>query len=108
MIAKPPPVLLYGTGFDTWFSERFATQDPVKVEGLRNILQEAWTAAIRWVAAQQSGTLPEAPAVVDTVSIPRQLLQEVLLRLTAVADLPDDQQSPELLALISQLREILE
>jgi hypothetical protein len=94
-------------GFDGWYNARYRGQfSPVIVE----ILKEAWATGIAWYREEMEGqaatppeTVPEAG--IATVLLPKVLLNRVIELLEVTSDLPDGQQSEELLGLIAQLKE---
>ena len=86
--------------FDRWWMENQALASRLS---LYEVARLAWLAAI--LSLTPAGTEAAAPI---TIPVPRPLIEAVLQRLESVADLPDDQQSDDLLTLISQLKELLE
>jgi hypothetical protein len=101
---EPEPEL---GGFDGWYNARYRGQfSPVIVE----ILKEAWATGIAWYREEMEGqaaTPPEAlpETGIATVLLPKALLNRVIELLEVTSDLPDGQQSEELLGLIAQLKE---
>ena len=96
-------------GFNAWLQMRMgADANPAAYHKLRGVLEETWRAAIEWYQ-QQQGTMTAHTAVVqDAILVPKPLLERVIVTLEGVTDLPDDQQSPELLTLITTLKELVE
>ena len=101
--------------FEQWLQDRFGEEAAPTMIKLRPILQEAWEAAILWYRQQMRATLVpnEAPSVATTlpgsgVLVPSTLLKKVIDTLEQVFDLPEDQQSPELIAMIAELKELSE
>jgi hypothetical protein len=99
-------------GFDDWVRSKGGV--PTEIE---NVLREAWQAAIEWYRTTLRTQPPprvELPTntIVDDdpnrVRVPRILVQRVIVTLEVTFDLPEEQQSAELLAMIAELREILE
>ena len=73
---------------------------------VEQVLFEAWNAAIRWYQSTLKNDITE-PTNVEKVSVPKILLDKVIVTLEQTTDLPDGQQSPELIELITQLKEIV-
>lgn len=76
---------------------------------VEQVLFEAWNAAIRWYQSTLRQQVTETPAEpeIDRVSVPKALLDQVIVTLEQTTDLPDGQQSQELIDLIAQLKEIV-
>jgi len=92
--------------FSAWLRPHRANLTP-KMEML---LFEAWQAAIAWFRSQDRTIAPSTSTYTDRtdqVIVPRVLVGQIIERLEGMADLPDDQQSDELLDLIRQLKELL-
>lgn len=76
---------------------------------LRQLLFAAWQAGIQWYQGMLQGAqITPAQPLGETIPVPKALLQQVITILEATFDLPEEQQSPELLALIAQLKELVE
>lgn len=105
---QPPRSPITGSesqlGFNAWLSSLKHLPDT----SVQVLLHQAWHAAIAWY----SSTLPADVVVVPVVdsilvSVPRPLLERVVSELESIVDLPNEQQSPELISLIAQLKELL-
>ena len=94
--------------FDRWYYKN------AHVQGTHGyLLLEAWIAGIDWyrsyLQGQQSIDEPAPGEDPNIVAVPRELLRDVLKQLENVVDIPEtESQSPELLALISRVRELAE
>lgn len=113
---RPPPIVIAidsALAFDQWLKQRIQDDvNPARVSKLRDILYEAWRGAVEWYQSIQPSVHDPNPApdvlAADVRMVPKTLLDRVVMTLESTTDLPDDQQSPELLALISELKELLE
>jgi hypothetical protein len=119
VIGTPPPVSIDlaapSTSIDAAFVEWLKPQQGEFSPRIEQVLYEAWKAAIEWYHSTQRTQprveLSPEPVVdedPDRVKVPRVLVRRVIATLEATFDLPDEQQSTELLAMIAELREILE
>lgn len=95
-------------GFEAWLNEHAEGSPP----NLRKLLFAAWQGGIQWYQGMLQGA-KITPAVGQpfgetVVPVPKALLQQVIKILEETFDLPEEQQSPELLALIAQLKELVE
>jgi len=93
-------------GFDEWYVERFKDSP---APSLKNILAEAWHAAIVWYVSQKPtvvGTEPPTAEVidVDNVRVPRALIQKVIEIIEGTLELSED----EIGIVLAQLRETLD
>ena len=94
--------------FDRWF-EDFSGEEVKRAE-----MFEAWKNGIAWyraylVRTAQQTDEPAPDEDPNVVAVPRELLRAVLKQLEDVIDIPEtESQSPELLALISRVRELAE
>lgn len=121
----PPPVpldlsmlsTLPSTPMDAAFVDWLRPQGGEFSPRVEAVLYEAWKAAIAWFSASLAPRVEvpnggETPGPVgpspELVVLPRILVQRVITTLEATFDLPEEQQSSELLSMIAQLREILE
>ena len=104
---EPVHAVFTAEGFDDWFHARTRGSSETFTR-LRPILEEAWHAAIVWYVSQRPTVIATEPPSVPTVALPRTLVEKIIEMLAATTDLPDEQQSDELLAIIAELRERLE
>jgi hypothetical protein len=96
------------SGFQEWVAPYASELSP----RMHALLADAWSAAIRWYQGRlkqelRGGeTAAEPTPTLTTVAVPRQLLAQVIQTLETTFDLPDEQQSNELIALLAALKEI--
>lgn len=92
-------------GFERWLDD----QAPGVPPNLRKLLFAAWQGGIQWYQGMLQGAERTPAQVGETISVPKALLERVIATLEQTYDLPEqEQQSPEFLALIAQLKELVE
>jgi hypothetical protein len=85
-------------GFQDWYARQAG--EPTRLD--------VWVAAIRWYQAQLIEAPHQDPETTEpTVPTPVRVIQQIIETLEQTTDLPDAQQSPALLALISELKELI-
>lgn len=98
--------------FERWYQMQ-TTRGYFDHKAPHTLLLEAWSAGIAWYRTrlQQQANVDEPAEGQDPgiVGVPRELLKDVLKQLENTVDIPEtDSQSPELLALINRIRELVE